>query len=379
MHISTLTARSFRNYDSLQIDFSPGVNIIVGANAQGKTNLLEGVHFLATGRSHRVSRDGELVRWGRDWAFLRGEITAAGGERSIEAQIPTAGRKSIKVNGTELRRLSDLFGLFQIVMFTPDDLQLIKGSPGLRRRYLDMQICQISPLYRHYLQRYNQVLRQRNKLLERRDKKSLPVWDGQLVQLGSAVIRYRRKAVEVLSRFTAAHYRTIAGEGEEMGLAYQPFWAREGEHPPWREDEVEGIFHGQIELLREDELRRGQTLVGPQRDDLVFTVADRPAKSFASQGQQRSCVLACKLAELDYIHRESGEYPVLLLDDVASELDDERRAQLFAGVPEGVQLLLTTTSLSPLMPMLAHGQVFSVADGIIRKEGKGGGQDCFCI
>ena len=355
MHISPLTARSFRNYASLQIDFSPGVNIIVGANAQGKTNLLEGVHFLATGRSHRVSRDGELVRWGRDWAFLRGEITAAGGERSIEAQIPTAGRKSIKVNGTELRRLSDLFGLFQIVMFTPDDLQLIKGSPGLRRRYLDMQICQISPLYRHYLQRYNQVLRQRNKLLERRDKKSLPVWDGQLVQLGSAVIRYRRKAVEVLSRFTAAHYRTIAGEGEEMGLAYQPFWAREGEHPPWREDEVEGIFHGQIELLREDELRRGQTLVGPQRDDLVFTVADRPAKSFASQGQQRSCVLACKLAELDYIHRESGEYPVLLLDDVASELDDERRAQLFAGVPEGVQLLLTTTSLSPLMPMLAHG------------------------
>jgi DNA replication and repair protein RecF len=379
VYITTLTARHFRNYDSLELDFSPRINIIVGANAQGKTNLLEAVHFLATGRSHRSSRDGELVKWGEDCAFLRGEVSAAGGTRCIEAQVPVAGRKSIRVNGTELRRLSDLFGIFQIVMFTPDDLQLIKGSPGLRRRYLDMQICQISPLYRHYLQRYNQVLRQRNKLLERRDNKSLLVWDEQLVRLGSVVIRYRLKAAEVLSSLTRKHYRTIAGGEEDLLLEYQPFWARDGEHPPWGEDEVEGIFHEQIRLVREDELRRGQTLVGPQRDDLVFYITDRPAKSFASQGQQRSGVLACKLAELDYMHQESGEYPLLLLDDVASELDDERRAQLFEGVPKQVQLLLTTTNLRPLMPMLARGQVFRVADGIIRKEGKGGQQDCFCI
>jgi len=371
VYITALTARSFRNYDSLAVGFSPGVNIIVGANAQGKTNLLEAVHFLATGRSHRAGRDGELVKWGRDLAFLRGEVSSFGGSRSIEAQIPAAGRKSIKVDGTELRRLSDLFGIFQIVMFTPDDLQLIKGSPGLRRRYLDMQICQISPLYRHYLQRYNQVLRQRNKLLERREARSLPVWDEQLVRFGSAVIRYRLRAVEVLSPFTQRHYRAIAGEGEEMKLAYQPFWAREGEGPPWSEDDIQGLFREEIRRVREDELRRGQTLVGPQRDDLVFAIADRPAKSFASQGQQRSGVLACKLAELDYIQRESGEYPLLLLDDVASELDDERRERFFAGVPEGVQLLLTTTSLRPLMPILAHGQVFRIANGIIR-EGKGG-------
>jgi DNA replication and repair protein RecF len=363
VYLNTILLHNFRNYEHLELSLSPRINFFVGHNAQGKTNFLEALTFLATGRSHRTHKDGEMIRWGQGKSYLKTEIQVGPTKRILAAELPRQGRKSFQVNGMPIRRLSDLFGLLQVVLFTPDDLQLIKGSPALRRRYLDLQICQINGPYRHYLTRYNQVLKQRNTLLELGDAESLAPWDEQLCTLGSKLIYQRLQSLAYLAPKAQSYHRLISGGQEELQISYQPFWSAP---VPSTEEEIHACFWRALQAARPGELRRRQSLIGPQRDDLLFVIDGKDARKYASQGQQRSAVLACKLAELDYMHWESSHYPLLLLDDVASELDVQRRHLFLENISSQVQIYLTTTGIQPFsQEMLSQGLVFQVEKGKI--------------
>ncbi|MFZ5823782.1 MAG: DNA replication/repair protein RecF [Bacillota bacterium] len=349
MYLSSLHLQSFRNYGALHIEFSPGLNVIYGDNAQGKTNLLESIYFLATGKSHRTSRDQELIREGDETLGARATVVRKTGEIHLELHYGLQSRKQLKINGIAERKITRLVGSLTAVFFSPDDLQLLKGSPSGRRRFLDIELSQISQTYLHHLVTYNKVLAQRNTLLKQDgvDDALLGVYDEQLIASGAQLIARRAEAVHRLSPI-AAQYHTLLAEGrEELRTEYQSQVISAGEP-----SDVRGIqerLREQLLQARREERRRQVTLVGPHRDDVGFWISDRDARLYASQGQQRTAVLALKLAELQFMTEEIGESPVLLLDDVASELDPHRRHYLLHAVQEGVQTFVSCTDLEDLM------------------------------
>lgn len=373
MYLASLQLCHFRNYNTLSLSFSPGLNVVFGNNAQGKTNLLEAIYFLATGRSHRTSRDQELIQEGALTLIAKATVTRKTGDLNLDLSYGQESRKQLKINGAPERKIARLVGSLATVFFSPDDLQLLKGPPAGRRRFLDIELSQISQAYLHHLMTYNKVLTQRNTLLKapQVDKALLSVFDEQLLTAGAQLIMRRALAIARLSPI-AASYHDLLSEGKEaLRLDYLSQGVEPGQTPGL--EEITERLWSQLQQRRSDELRRQMTLVGPHRDDIGFWISNKDARLYASQGQQRTTVLALKLAELQFMTQELGESPVLLLDDVASELDPHRRNYLLSAVQTGVQTFISCTDLEDLMVRTwpAEHRLFRVHSGIVDLDTRG--------
>ena len=380
MIIRELQVINFRNLAFLRAGFTAGINLIHGPNAQGKTNLLEAVYMLVTGRSFRTTMERELVPWVRDGyeaTLVRARVEKATGEERFLMTFNQS-EKHVAVNGTPIARLGDLVGRINAVLFTPADLMMVRGGPAVRRRFLDIELSQISHPYLHHLQRYDLALRQRNALLKMHQRRStlgdeLAVWDAQLAEHGSEITIARAGMVHRLTELGADAYQRIAGRNESLELRYQPS-PRAGTQctdTPEGRAMLTRAFHDGLKATREDDVRRGQTSVGPHRDDFEFLIDGRDARDFGSQGQQRSCVLAMRLGELRIMEQATGELPLLLLDDLMSELDESRKRALLAALDPRAQIFLTATEKELVLPLTAAQGVYRMEDGRLEPETPG--------
>ena len=372
MQIKSLSLHNFRNYQSATLSLNEGLNIFVGNNAQGKTNLLEAIYVLSLSKSYRTSREMELIRHGFETAIIRAQVVKMAA-MDLTVQVSRSEKKRLLVN-QKSTTANSFVGRLNTVLFIPDSLQMVKGSPGDRRRFLDVQICQIDPVYRGNLLKYQRVVRQRNSLLKRAwDSRSLlaqlPAWDKQLVDLGTQIILRRQAVVEALQHYSRDAHEKISDEREELNLIYQPCFESEASVAAGKQytiSQVEEALRMQLKQLRTEEVRRGYTLIGPQRDDLVFRIDDQDLKKYGSQGQQRTAVLAYILAELELMYGETGEYPVVLLDDVMSELDRTRQMLLLSILNEKAQTIVTSTDLDSFTPETKkRASVFLIEQGRI--------------
>lgn len=359
MRLTHLTLHNFRNYVRLDLDLLPGVVLLQGDNAQGKTNLLEAIYYLATSRSPHAGADRELVNWlaaeqePLPYARLVGQVMR--GEREITIEITltqqvnseTRYRKQIRLNGVA-KRAMDLLGQLNAVLFLPEDIAVVTGPPSHRRRYLDAMLCQIDPAYCRSLSRYNQIVTQRNALLrdlrERGgDPGQLAFWDERLVEHGAFLVSRRWKTLLALDGLAHTLHSQLTDGKELLHLHYVPSVEMDA---PASMDAVGEVFRAQTRSLRQREIASGMTLVGPHRDEVRFLVNSMDVGVYGSRGQQRTTALALKLAEVNLMHTETGEHPVLLLDDVLSELDEHRRHFLVRALEDGVeQAIITTTDL----------------------------------
>ncbi|MEI5908406.1 DNA replication/repair protein RecF [Bacillus spongiae] len=347
MYIEGLQLENYRNYESLEVSFENKVNVILGENAQGKTNVMESIYVLAMAKSHRTSKDKELIRWDDEYAKIKGRINKRNGSVPLELSIGKKGKKA-KFNHIEQPKLSHYVGNMNVVMFAPEDLHLVKGSPQVRRRFIDMEIGQVSPVYLHDSNQYNKILQQRNSYLKQlqlkkqSDQTMLDVLTEQYIQMAVKIVRRRFEFIRMLEGWAKPIHSGISRELEALKIIYKPS-IDVSEEQDW--SKMIEIFEQKFTQLREREIDRGVTLVGPHRDDLQFLVNDRDVQTYGSQGQQRTTALSVKLAEIELIHSEIGEYPILLLDDVLSELDDYRQSHLLNTIQGKVQTFVTTTSV----------------------------------
>jgi len=373
MRLAHLSLHNFRNYVRLDLDLPSGLSLLQGDNAQGKTNLLEAIYYLATTRSPHAGADRELVNWlavdqePLPYARLVGRIARDAGEITIEItltqQANAAGwpngaryRKQIRVDGVA-KRAMDLLGRLNVVLFLPEDIDLVFGPPNLRRRYLDATLCQIDPPYCRDLAHYNEIITQRNALLrdlrERGgDPAQLAFWDKRLVEHGAYLVSRRWKALLALDELAHAVHGELTDSAEQLHLRYVPSVEMDGPTDGLQPQAVEAVrtaFQAQVQALRGREIAAGMTLVGPHRDEVRFLINGMDAGIYGSRGQQRTAALALKLAEVDLMRHETGERPVLLLDDVLSELDEHRRRFLVHTLENGTeQAIVTTTDLHTL-------------------------------
>ncbi|MFP6596699.1 MAG: DNA replication/repair protein RecF [Candidatus Hydrogenedentota bacterium] len=357
MYITQFTCDGFRCLNEIDIAFSPTLNVICGGNAQGKTSLLEAILFATTSKSHRTSNESDLVKHETEGFRIR--LATQRLDRTIHLESNFyRGAKRYKVNGVAQSRVSEILGKVNTVFFSPEDISLVKGSASLRRKFLDMELSQLHAPYLNALQQYRQVLKQRNELLRQHtaDETLLEVWEEQLVQHGTLLIEKRREFIEELRPLAIKAYRRIAGD-ESLSLGYVG------------DIDSPSDFSRILREARSTDIRRKLTTRGPHRDDIEFYIDDHPARSKASQGQQKSAALALKLAELEWVRDRVGEYPVLMLDEVLAELDPERSAHLFDAIPDEVQCLITTTQpdLSTLFDDRSV-ETFEIVSGSIRKS-----------
>lgn len=346
MYIEKIRLERFRNYSSADISFSKGFNIIYGNNAQGKTNILEAMFLCASGRSHRTSKDIDLIKVGESEYRVRVSIVKKEEQASIEVSFRKDGKKCIKINEIPRRKIGELMGHLNAVIFSPEDLLLIKEGPSERRRFLDITLSQLKPSYFFDLQQYMKVLAQRNILLKemqqnRKLMDTLDIWNENLVVLGARIVKARNEFLKRLGRIACENHRKLTNGMEEIELVYEPS-IRVKEYSL---EETEKEFRRLLAESVEKELARCTTLYGPQRDDYDIMLNGMSIKQYGSQGQQRTALLSLKLSEIDIMKEETGEYPVLLLDDVMSELDGRRQEQLLENLAE-IQTFITCTDKS---------------------------------
>ncbi len=338
MQIKKLFLQNFRNYTQETFDFDEGLNVLFGKNAQGKTNCAEAVFYLCTGASLRIRHDKQLIKMGADFAYIRAEAQNRYGNVTIEANI-YENKRELRINGSKISKNADLMGHINSVFFSPGELRLIQDGPDERRRFMNISISQTSPAYYTALLRYNKILDQRNTLLKDKDISlildTLPVWDEQLCKYAAIIIQKRREFVEKLAPFAKEYHAFLTDGGEE--LLIKPDKTYKGD-----EGEIAEHLAARLANNYEKDLRLGFTTVGPHRDDLDVIINGIDAKAYASQGQMRTAALSLKLSEVNIFKELSGEYPILVLDDVMSELDLKRRKKLLQCIKE-VQTLLTCT------------------------------------
>lgn len=354
MIISQLVLKDFRNYQQLQLSLGDGLSVFWGGNAQGKTNLLEAVHVCCLGKSHRTVQSAEMVSYGKENAQIGLRVKRHDGPRHIQVMLQANKHKRISVSGVPIRRMSELMGHVQCVLFAPEDLQLIKGGPSLRRKYMDTALCQMSPAYFSSLMQYNAALSQRNALLKKgiEEETVYDAYEQTMAHVGAKVLWHRQQFCIEIEPMAARLYSDIAN-GEPMRVMYR------SQVPQGTEQEIEKALTEALKNARPADKRRYITGVGPHRDDLQIVIRDKEARSYASQGQQRTAVLALKLAEVARMQARSGHRPVLMLDDVLSELDLKRQQALTEHV-EG-QVLLTTATKPP--EHLKAAKIFKVEQG----------------
>lgn len=370
MFLKHLHLRHFRNYQEQMVNFTAAKTILVGNNAQGKSNLLEAVELLATLRSHRMARDRDLVQDGEAIAQINATLERETVISELSLTLRRQGRRSVALNGETVRRHMDFLGVLNAVQFSSLDLDLVRGSPEGRRHWLDTLLIQLEPVYAHILQQYNQVLRQRNAFLKKYREtlqatslqSELALWDAQLATAGTRVIRRRDRALQRLAPIATAWHTSISGSTEILQIKYLPNVSWEQDHP----EVVQAAFLAKIQQRSLAELYQGTTLVGPHRDEIELTINQTPARQYGSQGQQRTLVLALKLAELQLIEEVVTEPPLLLLDDVLAELDLFRQNQLLDAIQDRFQTLITTTHLGAFdSQWLKSSQILTVNSGTI--------------
>ncbi|QDX91901.1 DNA replication/repair protein RecF [Brevibacillus laterosporus] len=372
MFLRNLFLAHYRNYRELSLDFTGPINLFVGNNAQGKTNALESIYVLALAKSHRTSKDKELINWNADYATIRSEVNRRYGSVRLEMQLTNKGKKA-KINGLEQKKLSNYIGSLNVVLFAPEDLAIVKGAPAQRRRFLDMEIGQVSPTYIYHLSNYNKVLAQRNQLLkDLAMKKSsqvdlMAIWNTQLADLTVKLLKKRFEFITKLEQWAQEIHAGITNGKEKLSLHYvNSSPVTKG----MKEEEALQTLLAAYEEIFEREKMRGSTLIGPHRDDFSLLVNEMDVQSFGSQGQQRTTALSLKLAEIELIKQEVGEYPILLLDDVLSELDEHRQTLLLETIQDKIQTFVTTTGVEGLKhQVLQQATRFNVQEGTISKEG----------
>lgn len=362
MIITRAQLTNFRSYEACEIMPCEGVNVLLGDNGQGKTNVLEALYLCCTGRSHRTRQDRELIRWGADFAAVKAEAVRRDGSHEVELVLPALGRRKIRVAGQEVSRSGELMGHVTGVLFSPEDLRTVKDGPAERRRFVDMALSQIRPAYYYALQRYNRALKQRGEALkviaaQPSFMATLDSWDEQLAAAGAELMRHRRAYVERLSAVAGETHREIADDRERLELKYLPSVSAGDDV----QANLEALF-----AARETDLRRLTTSVGAHRDDVQILVDGRDVRAFGSQGQQRTAALSMRLSELDVMKEEIGEWPMLMLDDVMSELDPGRRRQLVSHLA-GIQTFITCTDAEDLAGAEV-GRAWRVESGELRVE-----------
>lgn len=355
MIIKSIELKNFRNYEDLNISFDEGTNILYGDNAQGKTNILEAAYMSGTTKSHKGSKDKEMIRFGEAESHLRTVVVRSGKEYQIDMHLKQSRSKGIAINQVPIKRAAELFGILNMVFFSPEDLNIIKNGPAERRRFLDAELCQLDKIYLADLTSYNKILGQRNKLLKdivfRPDlADTLPVWNMQLVETGKRIIKRRKQFVEELNDIIHDIHFRLSGEKEELFIKYEP-----------NIDDI--FFEDELNRAKIKDMKHCQTSVGPHRDDLLFAIGDIDIRKFGSQGQQRTSALSLKLSEIELVKRSIKDTPILLLDDVLSELDSNRQNYLLNNISD-TQTIITCTGLDEFVRnRFQINKVFEVING----------------
>lgn len=365
MYIEKLHLINYRNYKEMVVNFSENINIFYGYNAQGKTNILEALYFTACARSHRTNKDKELIRWGENEGFISTIVKKKSERTKIDVQINKEHSKNIRINDIHIKKIGELFGNVNIVMFSPEDIKLIKEGPSERRRFIDIGISQIKPNYFYNLQQYIKIIHHRNALLkEIKSKKSLmdtlSIWDNNLIEIGSKLMYYRNVYLNKIFSFAKNIHKNISNE--EMEIKYIPSILTSDLNSIER---IKEDLSKSIIVNIEKDIQFGLTSVGPHRDSFDIYISGINIKTFGSQGQQRTAVLSLKLSEIEFFKNEIGEYPILLLDDVMSELDDSRQQFLIDNL-DGIQVFITCTN--PDKYRQKKSTFFKVSNGEIIKE-----------
>ncbi len=369
MYLTDFSLENFRNYQKVSVKFDPNVNIFIGQNAQGKTNLLEAIYFLALTRSHRTSNDHDLINFQADFAKISGQLFRSQIDLSLELRITAQGKKAL-INHIEQAKLSNYVGKMNTILFSPEDLNLIKGSPVTRRRFMDLEFGQINPEYLYFLSHYRQVLKQRNNYLKQlnykqaTDRVFLQVLSDQLAGLGAEIVQRRINYLKFLNEFAQESHRQISAKNEKLVISYA--CSVNGVDETTSTEEIYQKILDVYQSSEEKEIKLGTTLVGPHRDDLVFTIDGKDAHLYGSQGQQRTVVLSLKLAEIQLFEKITHEYPILLLDDVMSELDKTRQNALLNFIHGKTQTFITTTDLDGISwEIIKQPKIIQIENGAI--------------
>ncbi|MFR5266506.1 DNA replication/repair protein RecF [Clostridium sp.] len=359
MYIKNLQLLNYRNFKTLAISLGPNVNVFMGNNAQGKTNILEAIYYCAFAKSHRTNRDKELVELNSNRAFIRLEVAKSRLDKRIDINILKDGKKAIQINSIKVAKIGELVGTFNVVMFSPEDLRIVKESPGVRRKFLDMELCQLNSKYYYNLVQYNKILNQRNTVLKNKniDESMLDIYDMQLAKYGELIIKSRLNYIDKLNYYAKDIHRDITSGKEIIEFKYISTVKNL--------DKIEDSILTQLQGNRKKDIEKRITSIGPHRDDFTILLNSMDAKIYGSQGQQRTSVLTIKFASLKIIKELTGEYPVLLLDDVLSELDFSRKAYVLRSI-KGIQSIITCTGIEDLTNYLDDkSKVFKVKEGSI--------------
>ncbi|MFI3163588.1 MAG: DNA replication/repair protein RecF [Bacillota bacterium] len=361
MQISNLKLTNYRNYSNISVSFSGGHNIIMGNNAQGKTNLLESVYLMSTGASPRTGKDSELIYFGRERANVYLEVASKVGKKVIEMELAIGEKKKISLNYLPISKMVELMGGVCSVYFAPDQMKLVKSSPEHRRRFLDIDLCQMSKSYFYTLHKYNEILKQRNALLKKASRQyaieTLPIWNESLAKEGAKIIFQRMKFCEKVNYFAVEIHKFLTGNDDIINYEYVSLGVGE------TIEEIEASLLTALDKNFEKDFKLQYTSVGPQRDDVKISLKNIDLRSFGSQGQQRTATLALMLSEMEIFGEVLGEYPVLLLDDVLGELDLSRQEKLLKYTKK-FQTLITCTHL-PQGADLGGGKIIKVLNGRI--------------
>lgn len=359
MFIKKIILFNYRNYKNLNLSFGKNINIFIGDNAQGKTNILEAIYYCAFAKSHRTSKDKELVNWNKEIAHLGLSISKQRLDKNIEINILKNGKKEIIVNSIKIKKIGELFGIFNVVMFSPEDLKIIKESPGIRRRFLDMEICQFDNKYYYNLVKYNKVLSERNSILKNRNLNidMLDVYDRQLASYGKYILEMRIRYIDKINFYGNKIHKDITMQKEDINFEYYSTIKNL--------DDIENNFYELLVKNRKKDIEKGITSIGPHRDDFLVYINGIEIKSYGSQGQQRTAVLSMKFSSLRIIKDVTSEYPVLLLDDVLSELDFSRKKYILSSIKD-IQTIITCTGISDINEYLdSDYKIYKVKDGEI--------------
>lgn len=357
MIIESIELENYRNYKELHMNFDTGTNVLYGDNAQGKTNILESIYICATTKSHRGSKDKEIIGFGKEESHIKMNIKKDGVPYRIDMHLKKNKAKGVAINGVPIRKASELFGIVNVVCFSPEDLNLIKNGPAERRRFIDLELCQLNKLYVHSLIRYNKSVLQRNKLLKELGFKPeyeemLDIWDMHLVSYGCEVIQYRTNFIDQLNELIEPIHKALSGDKEYLKIRYEP-------------NVAVGELEQTLKKSRGQDIKQRTTLTGPHRDDISFLVNEIDIRRFGSQGQQRTAALSLKLAEIELVRKIVKDEPILLLDDVLSELDGKRQEHLLSEIKH-IQTMITCTGVDDFVSHCFQiDKLFHVIDGTV--------------
>ncbi len=359
MVLKEVVLNNFRNYTLQTVRLSEGTNVFFGNNAQGKTNFLESVRYMSIGKSMRTSKEKELIKWNEDFARLKAVVCSGQISRRLDIALFQQKSKTVKINSVPISKMGELMGVVATVLFSPDEIGIIKNTPSDRRRFIDISLCQLSKAYFYALNRYNKILLQRNTLLKsgRADENSLAVWDIQLVGEGARIAKSRAGFIKRLEVLAKENHAYLSSDKENLTLEYEGV---SGESI----DEISEKMLARIKNDREKDLRQGYTHSGIQTDDLKVSINGIDVRKFGSQGQQRTAALSLKMAEVDLYNQEKGEYPILLLDDVFSELDKTRQIRLLQKI-KGLQTIITCTHFD--FDAVGEIRYFKVSNGTVEE------------